>query len=87
MKCLQKSIVFYVDEYNGEKTDYYITVRLFYDKINKIINTSYIVPADICKEKRDIINKLKYDYVFINNMYSDLFKDIKSRDYINSVVR
>lgn len=86
-KHFTKSITFYVEEYNGAKEDYYIIVKLFYDKTNKTIYTSYIVSADISSEKRAIINDIKYDYVFINNMYSDLFENINNRDYINSVIR
>lgn len=77
-----KTIVFTVAEYNGLDTNYCIHVRLSFDEINKTIFTEYIISEYVSEEEASIIDKLRIDYIFINKIYNDLFKDIKDSNYV-----
>lgn len=78
-----KMITFNVVEFDGTKYDYFITIMLDYNIINKTIKTTYIFQSDISDKKRSIVEKLKYDGVFIYNIYNLLFNDINSNNYIS----
>lgn len=77
-------MTFNIIEFNGRKHDYYIGIILKYDNINKTIKTYYVFQSDTSIEKREIAEKLKCDGVFITNIYSTLFDDINSNNYIES---
>lgn len=78
-----KMITFNIVEFDGTKCDYFITIMLDYNIINKTIKTTYVFQSDISDKKRSIVNKLKYDGVFIYNIYNLLFNDINSNNYIS----
>ena len=78
-----KVLAFTVDEYNGLNTKYCIYVKLSFDEINKTIKTTYVFQSDISDKNKSIVNKLKYDGVFIYNIYNLLFNDINSNNYIS----
>lgn len=78
-----KSITFNVVELNGKKRDYYVTVMLDYDSVNKTIKTCYIFQSHISLGNREIVKKLKCDGVFIANIYNLLFDDINNNNYIS----
>lgn len=78
-----KMITFNIVEFDGTKCDYFVTIMLDYNIINKTIKTTYIFQSDISDKKRSIVNKLKYDGVFIYNIYNLLFNDINSNNYIS----
>lgn len=76
-------ITFNIIEFDGTKCDYFITIMLDYNIINKTIKTTYIFQSDISDKKKSIVKKLKYDGVFIYNIYNLLFNDINSNNYIS----
>ena len=78
-----KMITFNIVEFDGTKCDYFVTIMLDYNIINKTIKTTYVFQSDISDKKRSIVNKLKYDGVFIYNIYNLLFNDINSNNYIS----
>ena len=78
-----KMITFNIVEFDGTKCDYFITIMLDYNIINKTIKTTYIFQSDISDKKKSIVEKLKYDGVFIYNIYNLLFNDINSNNYIS----
>ena len=78
-----KMITFNVVEFNGTKCDYFVTIMLDYNIINKTIKTTYVFQSDISAERRSIVDKLKYDGVFVYNIYNLLFNDINSNNYIS----
>lgn len=78
-----KMITFNIIEFDGTKCDYFVTIMLDYNIINKTIKTTYVFQSDISDKKRSIVNKLKYDGVFIYNIYNLLFNDINSNNYIS----
>lgn len=82
-----KMITFNIVEFDGTKYDYFITIMLDYDIINKIIKTTYIFQSDISDKERSIVEKLKYDGVFIYNIYNLLFNDINSNNYVSMKLR
>ena len=77
-----KVLAFTVDEYNGLNTKYCIYVKLSFDEINKTIFIEYIISEYASEEEASIIDKLRIDYIFINKIYNDLFKDIKDSNYV-----
>lgn len=77
-----KVLVFTVNEYNGLDTKYCIYVKLSFDEINKAIFIEYIISEYASEEEAGIIDKLRIDYIFINKIYNDLFKDIKDSNYV-----
>lgn len=79
-----KTMTFNVLNFNSTKCDYFVTVMIDYDKINKKIKTCYIFQSDTSLERREISEKLKCDSVFIANIYSTLFNDINNNNYISS---
>ena len=78
-----KMITFNIIEFDSTKCDYFITIMLDYNIINKTIKTTYVFQSDISDKKRSIVKKLKYDGVFIYNIYNLLFNDINSNNYIS----
>lgn len=82
-----KMITFDVVEFDGTKCDYYIIIMLDYNIINKTIKTTYVFQSDISNKNKSIVEKLKYDGVFIYNIYNLLFNDINSNNYISIKLR
>jgi len=76
-------ITFNIVEFDSTKCDYFITIMLDYNIINKTIKTTYVFQSDISDKKKSIVKKLKYDEVFIYNIYNLLFNDINSNNYIS----
>lgn len=76
-------ITFNIVEFDGTKCDYFVTIMLDYNIINKTIKTTYVFQSDISDKNKSIVNKLKYDGVFIYNIYNLLFNDINSNNYIS----
>lgn len=79
-----KTMTFNVLNFNGRTTDYFVTIMLDYNKINNTIKTLYIFQNNISLERREVAEKLKYDAIFIANIYSNLFDDINNSNYIVS---
>ena len=82
-----KMITFNIVEFDGTKCDYYITIMLDYNIINKTIKTTYVFQSDISDKNKSIAEKLKCDGVFIYNIYNLLFNDINSNNYISIKLR
>lgn len=82
-----KVMVFTVAKHNELDTNYCIHARLFFDEINKTIFTQYIISEYASEEEVSIIDKLRIDYIFINKIYNDLFKDIKDSNYVIDSMR
>lgn len=78
-----KMITFNIVEFDGTKCDYFVTIMLDYNIINKTIKTTYVFQSDISNKNKSIVEKLKYDGVFIYNIYNLLFNDINSNNYIS----
>lgn len=69
-----KMITFNVVEFDGTKCDYFITIMLDYNIINKTIKTTYVFQSDISDKKKSIVNKLKYILIHMDKLADLLFK-------------
>lgn len=70
----------YRTKYNKIKEQYHKELCIYLDFESDIFNYLFVA---LTYKKRSIVNKLKYDGVFIYNIYNLLFNDINSNNYIS----